>query len=794
MLQQTSFRTRLRLGGALTAIAFLTACGGGGGGGGAISTPSPQPAPSPTPTPLPAPSPTPSPTAAPTPPATFDTAEFRRSDGPAQHNAVSAWSEGWNGSGVTIAVVDTGIDVDSPEFAGRLSSASRDLYDQTDTRGLDAEDDHGTNVALVAAGARNGTGVLGMAWGSTVMALRTDEPGSCATEDPEDESTGCNFADSYIAGAVRHATANGAKVINLSLGGSTPTQALREAVAAAASAGILVVVSAGNDGNDVPDAFATGLETAGRDSVIIVGSVDENGTVSEFSNRAGTADHNYISARGESICCTYQDGSLYIDNEGYVYLFSGTSFSAPQVAGAAALLAQAFPSLTGVEIIDILLESARDAGAAGRDDVYGSGILDIAAAFRPIGTTSLAGSTLTMALGDSTGATSPAMGDAVKAASLQTVVLDKYRRAFDADIAGTLESARLPDKLHGAIGTQRRHSSLATASASVAFTIDAGGRVNEIPHVGQLRLTSEDAEQARVLAARVALKVAPDMQFGLAYSESADGLVAQLQGQDRPAFMIAQQAGSDDGMVRSSDAAMALRKQFGEWGLTLSAEQGETFAAAPVQREQFVLRQRPRDAVRSFGLGMDRSFGDLDAAFGLELVQEERTMLGARFHDALGMQGAETLFADAEAGWNLADQWRLGLAMRGGITTARAAGTVAAGSQLYSSAWSLDLSRRGVFAAHDALGLRISQPLRVESGGLDLRLPVAFDYATLRPEYGLRSLSLTPQGREIMGELAWRGALFNGSAAASLYYRKDPGHYASLPDDKGAAFQWSRKF
>ena len=57
-----------------------------------------------------------------------------------------------------------------------------------------------------------------------------------------------------------------------------------------------------------------------------------------------------------------------------------------------------------------------------------------------------------------------------------------------------------------------------------------------------------------------------------------------------------------------------------------------------------------------------------------------------------------------------------------------------------------------------------------------------------------RSLSLAPQGRELTGEIAWRGSLFAGDAAASLFYRKDPGHYAALPDDKGVALQWSRRF
>jgi hypothetical protein len=175
-------------------------------------------------------------------------------------------------------------------------------------------------------------------------------------------------------------------------------------------------------------------------------------------------------------------------------------------------------------------------------------------------------------------------------------------------------------------------------------------------------------------------------------------------------------------------------------------------------------------------------------------MAEDRTLLGGRFHDAFGLDGADTLFLDAQAGWQPAPGWRLGAALRQGWTSARGGGLVAPGSRLASRAWSLDLERQGVFAPDDSLGLRLSQPLRVESGALKLALPVAYSYDTLLADYGTRSLSLAPQGRELMAELAWRGRLLSGDAAASLFYRRDPGHYASVPDDKGVALRWARKF
>lgn len=717
-------------------------------------------------------------------PTAFNTAEFRRSDGPAEHNAAAAWNAGRTGQGVTIAVIDTGIDQDSPEFAGRLSPLSKDI---AGSRPLTGVDDHGTNVALVAAGARNGTGVVGIAYDSTVMALRSDSVGSCETEDPSDEDSGCKFADSTIARAIDYAAANGAKVVNISLGGEGVSQSVLSAVSAAANRGLIIVVAAGNEGLAAPEGFAAGIDKAGGGAVIVVGSVDADGSMSSFSNKAGAQNQHYMAAFGSRICCEYRDGQLYVDGEGYSYLFSGTSFSAPQVSGAAALLAQAFPNLTGRQIADILLKSAFDVGAPGVDTVFGHGILDIARAFQPIGTTSLAGGSTAMPLGDGTGTGSAAMGDALAGASLPAIVLDEYDRAFQAELGGTLRGAVPAERLGRAVGISQRHVAFGSERTSLAFSIDEGGRL------GELRLDGQQADRARVLAARVATQLAPDLRLGFAYAQSAHGLVAQLQGQERPAFLIAPDAGGDDGASTSSETAFALRKQLGSWGVTLSAERGDTVSGAAMRRASEMAGRRVEEDVASYAVALDRHFGPMDATLGLTWMAEQNTLLGARFHDAFGLSGADTQFLDAQAGWTLAPGWRLGAAYRQGRTSAREAGLVES-STLTSRAWSLDLERRGVFSAYDSLGLRLSQPLRVESGALNLRLPLGYSYETLLADYGTRSLPLAPRGRELMGEIAWRGPLLAGEGAASVFYRRDPGHYEAVPDDKGLAVRWSRKF
>lgn len=766
-------------------------------------SPIPAPVPAPTPTPSPSPSPTPGPS--PTPSSAFLTSEYNRSTGPAQHGAITAWAAGYSGTGVTIGIVDSGIDTDSPEFAGRIAPASQDVVSD---RGLDnPEDDHGTQVALTAAAARDNQGIMGMAYTSTIAMFRADTIGSCATKVAGNPDTGCKFADSAIASGVDSAVAAGAKIINLSLGGSSPDFNLRSAIANAANAGVVVIVSAGNDGDSTdptvdpnnPDPFASGLRAAGNGNVIIAGSVDANNTISAFSNRAGDQATWYLTARGERVCCVYENGVMKVttnpDGSHTVYVVSGTSFAAPQIAGAAALLRQAFPNLTAVQVVDLLLHSALDAGAAGTDPIYGRGVLDITAAFAPQGATILAGSTSAISLGDSTAVTSAPMGDAGKSSgSVGAVVLDEYQRAYQVDLSSGFRGARQQPRLGPALERETRNVAIANDRMSLAFSVDASGSLARMPWTGQLRLSPEQAVQARVLAARAAARLNPHAKIAFAFAQGSDGLVAQLQGRSQPAFLIARSPLDDVGFGRDQSFSFATRHQVGRTGMSLSAEHGSAISAAPVLSGASNLgrtRLNPADRVT---IALDREFGPVKTSLGASWLGERSTFLGAVVHNGFGPGGADSLFLDANGEWRFAPDWRLGAAWRSGFTWARSGGTISAGSQLRSSAWSVDLGRENLIKRGDSLGLRVSQPLRVESGGLNLNLPVAYSYETLRPTFGNVVVPLVPHGREVDAELLWRGPLYSGSAMVSLFYRRDPGHFADLPDDKGIAASWSWQF
>ena len=432
-------------------------------------------------------------------------------------------------------------------------------------------------------------------------------------------------------------------------------------------------------------------------------------------------------------------------------------------------------------------------GATGTDPIYGRGILDLTNAFAPQGTATLAGSTSLLPLGDDVLVTGGAMGDAGQKPGgqvpLGAVILDGYSRAFAIDFSRSLRSAQIAPRLTAALAGRTRNLSAGNDAIGVTFTID-GARGAQ--WIAPLRLGREDADAARVLAARVTARVAPDKQFGFAFRQGADGLTAQLQGAREPAFLVAAAPGEDLGFTAADRTAVAFRQTLGGFGLTLSAESGEALLA-PQRFANSLRARRDAEAVQRVGAALDRRFGPVEAALGLSWLGEDRTVLGARFHSAFGQGGADSMMLDARAGWSFAPGWHAGAAWRGGYTRARTGGALV-GGRLLSSAFAVDLEKVGVLAGGDALALRFSQPLRVERGGVKLNLPVDYDYATLATTYDESFFALSPRGRELMGELAWRGSLWGGEAAGSLFYRKDPGHFADGPDDRGIAVKWSRGF
>ncbi|MBU0825617.1 MAG: S8 family serine peptidase [Alphaproteobacteria bacterium] len=778
----------------LLGIAALSLAGCGGGSGARPSpTPAPPSAPAPTPTPTPAPTPTPTPP----PTGNFNTAETRRSDGVNFHGAIRAYLAGATGQGILAGVIDDGIDEDSSEFAGRISSLSADL---AGSRGINGEGTHGTNVAQILLGAKNDAGTMGIAYNANLLVLRADRPGTCATEDPANDESGCLFPESAIAAGLDRAVTAGARVVNISLGGDNgPGATLRAAVARATAAGIIVILSAGNEGDTTaggndpnnPGLFAQGLRDAGGGLVIIVGSVDENGVNSDFSNRAGTYAGSYLAALGEGVCCAYKNG--VIETEGnFVFVISGTSFAAPQVAGAVALLAQAFPNLSSQQIVQLLYQSARDAGAAGDDAVYGQGVLDIARAFQPMGATTLAGTATAVDLGSALGILGGPMGDAGAGRSGATVglVADGFGRAFSVDFGQSLAPRRPDFKLSSAIGGLVRQQSAASHTTALSL-VTTPGAVRGDALAG---LSFHDAQQARTLAVSVVTRLDARTRIGFAAGRGTSGLLAGERGESGHAMLIGDGAHDGLGFAASPGLGSMLRHDISpDHHVSILLEDG--WVSGSRWQDDPLLRYRSgRDSrYQRVGAAWDARFGPARAALGGSWLRESDSLLGARLGPVFGSGGATSLVGDASLGVDLASGWRLSGAWRQMWTRLDRGGLVARGA-LWSSAFSFDIAKAHLFRPGDRAALRFAQPLRVARGGIDLLLPVAHDYASGQTDFGRRTYNLAPTGRELVVEASYALSLLGGDLIANSWVRRDPGHIAAMPDDKGAALRFTLGF
>lgn len=779
---------RFRFGQSAALAAFLvTAACSGGGGGGVGTTPAPSPAPVPTPTPAPTPVPTPTPTPTPT---SNDTSEYRATAGAVSMNALTAYDHGSTGAGIKIGIIDSGIDLQSAEFGdcsgGVGTGTCRITSDSRDTAGnstIDDEGGHGTAVAFTVAGRRNGAGTHGVAFDGSLVILRTDDPGSCATEKASDPTSGCKFDDRSIAAALNTARTSGVKVVNISLGGSAPTGTLVTAMTQATNAGVILVIAAGNDGNPNPDPFALPATNpaVSHGLIIIAGSVNSSDVISSFSNRAGTGKDFFLAAVGEQVRAPDQNNTPF--------LWSGTSFSAPQITGAIALLEQAFPTMTPTQIVALLYASARDAGDPGIDDVYGRGILDLTRAFQPIGAMTVAGSQRGTASTQTNATLSAPMGDARQGA-LGTVVLDGFARAYTMDLSQTIDRTGPQPQLRQLMATRERSFAVGVHDMTVAVSLVPQHDGVSIERLG---LSTGDARTAQFLAASVIGRLGGNAKFAIGASESGNMLTARLAGRDDPAFLVARDPGTDTGFDTDVGASAAVRRGFGPWGVTLAEEYGDVLTRRDTTL--VALANRPeRFGYSRATLGLDRRFGGLRLGLSATRLAESNSVLGARFSGALGMARADSVFADFSARYDLGHGWSLGASAREGWTWAHLRSGMTGGGLIRTDAFAADFGKAGI-VGHDRLGFRVAQPLRVWSGGIDYLLPQQWDYWTTSvTEWNRSTLNLAPQGREMDFEMSYVRPFLGGDLSGNLFVRRDPGNFASLPDDRGGAMRLSFGF
>jgi type VII secretion-associated serine protease mycosin len=298
-----------------------------------------------------------------------------------QIDALCAWEYTTGSTDVTVAVLDTGVDMTHPDLVDRLRDDGYDFVDDDDDP-MD-ENGHGTHVAgIVAATLNNAEGVAGVAPGVQILPIRVlDEEGTH------------NNPDRAIAQAIRYATEHDANVINLSLGMTflgdeeSISPDVANAIEDAQEQNVLIVVASGNSFLPLPNVVASN-----NADVLVVAASDENDVVTAYSNTGPWVD---VAAPGENIFSTMPTYEVLMTsdevsvlermNQDYDYM-SGTSMAAPLVAGLAALVFSAHPDWSANQVQDAIKDTTFAGIYDDMPDIYqrlqllGTGRIDACAA------------------------------------------------------------------------------------------------------------------------------------------------------------------------------------------------------------------------------------------------------------------------------------------------------------------------------------------------------------------------------------------------------------------------------
>ncbi|MCO8273177.1 S8 family peptidase [Actinoplanes sp. TRM 88003] len=266
-----------------------------------------------------------------------------------------AWTKS-TGAGVTVAVLDTGVDAQHPDLAANVLTG----FDATtDKAGVSTDaNGHGTHVAgTIAAVTGNGKGISAVAPNTKILPVRVLAANGSG-----------NMSD--VAEGIVWAADHGATVINMSLGSTSKVTAVTNAITYARSKGVTIVAAAGNErAKNSPTSYP-----AADAGVIAVAATDSSDKVATYSNAGAYVD---VAAPGSGILSTYP--TALGGKTGYATM-NGTSMASPHVAAVVALLEAYQPTLTPDQIETTLKNTAVDLGAKGRDDDFGAGRIDPVAA------------------------------------------------------------------------------------------------------------------------------------------------------------------------------------------------------------------------------------------------------------------------------------------------------------------------------------------------------------------------------------------------------------------------------
>ena len=673
---------------------------------------------------------------------------------------------------------------------------------------------HGSAVLSLMTAAHDGRGVMGIAPGASVV-----------TFNPFDASYTAGWSD--ITAGVASLVKSGATIINMSLGvpGWTLNQGwngvfLDKTLGDAAKKRVFVL-AAGNDGITQTQNVTWAFDK--NPAIIVVGSVDPNGTISQFSNRPGTVcltqdgkvpaggcnddkhqtlASRFIVAPGEFI--------LVNDGQGGVTRMSGTSFAAPLVSGTVALIHDRWPWLRDKpkDTAELILSSARDIGAPGTDPVYGRGELDVAAALSP---KSLAALYYKISINGS-GLQDVQAATLTPAQRESTIAFWEANSAYLSAFDSTLNSYRdfaipLSSKLAGqTVGTSAEQFNSYLMSRFLDFfrsggTVGSGGGTG-----GHLRAAFGAARNSTAFAVPgglvASMTASPKayrpgfrqdgvpFETGVAIADANGGFGFRF-GTGRGGAAL---GASGFGMQSDYDVASGGANPY------LGFASGSGYAAVDVALAHnltVTTGMARQDAVRDL---RQMSFEQRAGAGRLQPYQAAATTVTVQYRpatwfrasmgytglgEATGLLGTQSLDANDFRGGSHSDAGTAALdvevtptlAVSGATTWGRSRpGDVSrqaiavSGGGVWSSSYQAAVTKIGLFG-NDRVRLTVSQPLHIEHGAIDVANVQVIDRSTGELGTVVQTFRLSGGQRRYLGELLYGRALMGGRADLNLFGR-----------------------
>jgi len=743
----------------------------------------------------------------------FGAEEFQRSTGLDQIRAAEGFAQitgAEGGEGTIIAVLDDGIDENHPDLAPNLIDSL--LFDDA----VDVDSDHGTAVAGIAAGAGGNGGILGVAFNADLLAFQVGD------EDPDNQNE-ILFDSDVIASALETAVDEGADIVNMSFAFPTSgtirlddgtiiepdpnagAEIIQGGMETAADNGLLMVVGAGNDGDELdevedlndldpgsvvelganfPALFAR--EPALSDAVIVAVAVDDDNDLAFFSNTCLGVENRCLAAPGVNFTGALPGG-------GIGDIGSGTSYSAPLVSGAAAVVQSAFPGTSPQEAGDRLLSTATDLGANGTDSIFGRGLLNLENALSPQGSLSVAtsdrldGSSEPLAGSGLSLGSSLALGGAGIDLLAEAIVLDEDNFPFGVDLSGSAQTQSRSTGLSSFIKSSDRRSAVVTSEDVQATLSLAEDPWRDDPYRAPFAPSDtslhKEAASPR-LEMHSELVDGVDVFFGLNGSSVTDaGITKSVAAAGRlfePAAFLApfdQLGGEQTG----GGASIALSDST---DLLLS-----TFVSADTDSGREASMQKIELT--------HRSFADVEIRLGYGFMSEDGGFLGGEASGAFGGDsGGNSHYVDVSLVAPITEDVKLFGAYSHGLTDASGgSGLITGVSRLQSSAFGAGLSLADIASEGDGLTFIVGQPLRVSEGSADVTVPIGrtSDGRVIRER---ADLDLTPSGREIAFEATYDFSLAGDDQqlATGVFLRLNPDHDPDARPDAGIGIKYTLAF